>query len=130
MKYSSVCSRRLDRSRGILFLPVVMLVLTSMACGLFQGGTTDGQAAKPEQLLIGKWQDDSTGRIIEYTDEVYILYDFPSPGNELHVEYSLPDDHTIQLDLEGSLPCEFSVDDDTLTITHQDGKVSTYTRID
>jgi hypothetical protein len=100
-----------------------------MACGLFQAGGTENQSTQPASLLTGKWQNDSTGQIIEYTEDVYILYDFPAPNNELHVEYSLLNDHTIQLDLEGSVPFEFRVSEKTLTIIDQDGTVSTYSQI-
>lgn len=150
MQPSSIQPHRTGPRRPSLFVLIVMLML-SWACSLSptvttESGTTPGAnrtgstfaspsgvnatgSAQPGALLIGKWQNDSTKQVIEYTGELYILYDFPAPKNQLQVKYSLPNDHTIQLDLKDSTPFEFSIKANTLTLIGRDGKVSSYTRI-
>lgn len=85
---------------------------------------------KPQsQLLIGRWKDDKTGKIIEFTEDEYILYDFSDDIKELHIAYYLTDDNKIQLDLDGSSPFEYQVEGDVLTLVRND-TVSTYTRVE
>ena len=146
----------MKRIRFVHCMGILMLIVSIQACGAPAGTTgidtpvptavTEGAPAststiaaptsaesgstQPESLLIGKWQNDSTGQIIEFTEDTYILYDFPAPNNKLNVKYSLLNDRTIQLDLKDSVPFEFTVNEDTFVKSNQDGTVSTYSRID
>lgn len=86
-------------------------------------------STQPVNLLIGKWKSEATGQVVEYTASEFILYDIPAPGNTLSTKYTLPDDHTIQLDIRGSNPVTFLVKGDRLTITDQDGTMVVYSRI-
>jgi hypothetical protein len=86
-------------------------------------------STQPVNLLIGKWKDDATGQVVEYTASEFILYDFPAPDNILIAKYTLPDDHTIQLDIQGSYPVTFLVKGDKLTKTNRDGTFMVYSRI-
>ncbi len=86
-------------------------------------------STQPVNLLIGKWKNEKTGQVIEYTASEFILYDFPAPGNILIAKYTFLDDHTIQLDIQGSNPATFRVKGDKLIKTNQDGTIVVYSRI-
>jgi hypothetical protein len=86
------------------------------------------EQAQP-QLLIGRWKDDKTGKIIAFTEDEYILYDFSDDIKELHIAYYITDDNKIQLDLDGSSPFEYQVEGDVLTLVRND-TVSTFTRVE
>jgi len=146
----------MKRISSVCYVGILLLILSIQACGAPAGTTgidtpaptavTEGApvstsaiaaptsaesgSTQPEALLIGKWQNDSTGQIIEFTEDTYVLYDFPAPNNKLNVKYSLLNDHTIQLDLKDSVPFEFTVNEDAFAKSNPDGTVSTYSRID
>ncbi len=104
---------------------LTLLLLAALACGGFGN-------AGPENVLVGQWQRDDGKETIEFSQDGAVTIEVLGATTE--GKYKLLDDATVQMDitvLDSTVASvfEFSLAEDTLTLTSEDGISATYGRV-
>lgn len=108
-----------------LLCVLALLLLAALACG---GAGNPG----PENVLVGQWQRDDGKETIEFSTDGSVTIEVL--GATMEGKYKLLDDATVQMDisvLDETVAgvFRFSLAEDTLTLTSEDGISATYGRV-
>jgi len=112
------------RQQKPLLFVLALLLLAALACG---GAGNSG----PENILAGQWQREDGKETIEFSIDGAVTIEVL--GATMEGKYKLLDDATVQMDISVldetvASVFEFSLEEDTLTLTSEDGISATYER--
>jgi hypothetical protein len=106
-----------------------LLLALAISCML----AVSGCKQDPKTAILGKWHDDSSGRTVEFLGDGTVTI---KGVMNIAGTYSFPDSTHLKLDLGGSMGkltgpmvFEYTISPDLLNVTDQDGKLTSYKRV-
>lgn len=118
---------RQTHQRNPLLSVLTVLLLAALACG---GSGRPG----PEDSIVGKWQREDGKETIEFFDDGRVIINILSLDITWTGKFKFVDEDTLQIDVAVldetvSSVFDFSLAEDALTLTSEDGISATYERV-